>query len=305
MSDYRTSRRVALRYAARGVGDLLKEDLDPEQVEVYIRELVDGIDDLDKVEKELGIDLRNVTKFLKEFKHNDDLHHNGETVLEHIKWVLQDLRKLTKDKDQEVKKLLAVVAVLHDLGKAYTHEVTPEGRVKFYGHAEKSVEIADRLLAKVRKENADLAELIIGLVRHHDKFLALINVRRKEQVGGKTKYLNKFLRDALYTKGHIDKLLLFTRADSSRARSLDDTLSGIDDVLGDIRKVEQRAQDEAKAQERAQQSVQRNLPKLRALLEPEVPEAAAKLPNMSEVNRELGQRKRYDLLKEVKRIIGS
>jgi hypothetical protein len=83
--DYQgIAQRVARRYAARGVEDLLKEDLDPEQVEKYIQELVGSVSDLGKVERELGVDLRNITKFLKQYRHNDDLYHNGETVLQHM-----------------------------------------------------------------------------------------------------------------------------------------------------------------------------------------------------------------------------
>jgi CRISPR/Cas system-associated endonuclease Cas3-HD len=196
------------------------------------------------------------------------------------------------------------VGILHDLGKAYTQEVTSEGKVRFYGHAEKSVEIAEHFLEKVRKENADLAELILSLVRYHDHFLSLINIRSQEQTGGKTRYLNKFMREALYTKGHLDKLLMFAKADGARSRKLQETLSGIEDVLGDIQKAEQKAKAVSEAKERLQQRVRQHESEIRALLEPVSPEAVAKLPNLREVNKELAKLKRLDLIKEIERLVG-
>lgn len=195
-----------------------------------------------------------------------------------------------------------MAALLHDLGKAYTHKVAPSGRHTFHGHAQKSVAIAEKMVARLRKKNADLAELIVQLVKHHDSFLSLINARRSGQTKSSLKYLNKFMREAIYTKGHIEKLLMFTKADSARSKAFDDTLKGIDDVLDDLKKVEGRAEAEAREKAEKERRIQKAMGAIRRMLEEHAPDVVGLLPDLRAVKRELGQSKRYDVLKALARL---
>jgi putative nucleotidyltransferase with HDIG domain len=293
------AQRVAARFMARRAS-LPPVDLQVDDVEAYLGGLVDGIEDLDSVEAELGFDLRNLTKLMAKYPHNDDIHHNGEDVLTHTKWVLEDLHKLVDVKEKQKRQLLTLVALLHDVGKAYTYEVI-EGKHTFRQHAKASVLIAEKMLAKLREENADLYQRVIDLIRLHNMFMQLINGRA--QAGGGFKYLNKLMREAIYLNGHLDDLVTFSKADGARARRMDDTLEQIEEVLADLKRAEQQKCEEAEARERRQNLSPAVEAELRALFEVEAPDAVALLPNLKAVNRTLGQAKRYDLLKKIREIV--
>jgi putative nucleotidyltransferase with HDIG domain len=214
--------------------------------------------------------------------------------------VLEDIHKLVDSKDAQKRQLLTLVALLHDVGKAYTYEVI-DGKHTFRRHGQMSVQIAEKMLTKFRKENAQLYERAIDLIRLHDMFMQLINGR--QQSSGDTKYLNKLLREAVYLDGHLDDLVTFSKADGGRARRLDDTLEGVEQVLADIKKVEQKRRDEAEAKARRTQLDPEAEGALRRLLETEAPDVVGYLPDLKAINRALGQAKRYDVLKKVREII--
>ncbi|MBQ1272533.1 MAG: HD domain-containing protein [Clostridia bacterium] len=62
---------------------------------------------------------------------------------------------------------LRLAALFHDLGKPATFSVDPQGVGHFYGHAQKSTEMTEEILARLRFFNAERRE-IIPLIRHHD-----------------------------------------------------------------------------------------------------------------------------------------
>ncbi|MBQ1966182.1 MAG: HD domain-containing protein [Clostridia bacterium] len=62
---------------------------------------------------------------------------------------------------------LRLAALFHDLGKPATFSVDPQGVGHFYGHAQKSAEMAEEILERLRFSNAERRE-IIPLIRHHD-----------------------------------------------------------------------------------------------------------------------------------------
>lgn len=298
MSMEARAQRVVARFVSKQ-GGLPPVDLHVDDVEAYLQGLVDGIDDLDEAEKDLGIDLRNLTKLMAKYPHNDDIHHNGEDVLTHTKWVLEDVHKLVDSKDTQKRQLLTLVALLHDVGKAYTYEVI-DGKHTFRQHGQKSVQIAEKMLAKLRKDNAKLYQRAIDLIRLHDMFMQLINGRQHS--GGSTKYLNKLMREAIYLDGHLDDLVTFSKADGGRARRLDDTLENVEKVLDDLKRVEKKRRDEAEARARRQQLDPETEEALRELLEAEAPDVVEHLPDLKAVNRALGQAKRYDVLKKVREV---
>lgn len=294
----RVARRVAMRYAGMTVLDL---DVAADKVEDVLQMLVDGIDDLEDVEKELGLDVRNLVRRMGQFEHNDDVHHHGETVLRHTKEVLEDLDKLTEGMDAERRQVLRLAALLHDVGKAYTHEIL-DGKHTFYEHAKKSVEIAEKMLAGLARERRDLYDRVLDLVRLHDTFMTLLASR--EQSKGSLRYLNKFRRERIVMEDNLDDLVTLTKADAGRARRLAETLEGIDGIFEDLRKVEERDRAELARRERAQANAERRKDEVRALFETEgVGELADLLPDISAVNRELGKRKLYNLLKGFKQIL--
>lgn len=248
---------------------LLLDRLDPTKVEVYVQGLVDSIDDLEGAEKELGIDLRNMVKLLDEFPHNDDIHHNGETTLEHMRWVVEDLDALTKGWDAERRQLLNLAALLHDLGKAYTYELR-DGKHTFHQHAKVSVKIAEKMLAKLRKDNAKLYQRVLDLVRLHDVFMQLINARAEG--GGNRKYLNRLMREAIYTEGHLDDLITLSKADGNRAKRMGETLEGIEAILADLKIVEDERHRELEERKRRATPLPEVVEAVRAILEKHVPE---------------------------------
>jgi poly(A) polymerase len=57
-------------------------------------------------------------------------------------------------------------ALLHDVAKPQTRDVTPEGRVTFIGHDQTGAEMARGMLARLRVSER-LSEHVAGLARHH------------------------------------------------------------------------------------------------------------------------------------------
>jgi hypothetical protein len=271
----------------------LPTTFDPERTADLIQSLVDGIPDLDQAEKDLGLDLRGLVKLLDAHPHNDDIHHSGETPLEHIRWVLEDVPKVASGPEQQ--RLLGLVALLHDLGKAYTYELI-EGKHTFRKHGKVSLKLTEVMLHELRDSDPQLYQRVCDLVRLHDIFMVLIEARK----GAKDlKYLNKLLREPVYTEGHLDDLVAFSRADGFRAKRYQDTARGMDEILATI-EGQKRAAEEAKAQK--EQALRDHMEEIRQLLV-EAPEALAALPNLREVNKALGQRNRLDLIQRLQSLL--
>ena len=274
-----------------------------DNAETVLQTLLENAGNLDQLNSKLGIDLRNMTKLMAELKHNDNIHHTGETIIEHTKWVLADLEKLTEGKDATTKQMLSLVALLHDVGKAYTREIQPNGKITFYKHAEKSVAIAQVLLAKYKDQLGQTYQRILDLIRLHDMFHAIAN-DRKNQVPGATKYLRRLLQESIYLDKHLDELVIFAKADSARSKAAEEYLKHIDDALADIALAEKLKAEQEVARARQQANIQRKLPEIRKLLEVEAPGAAQALPNVSKANAILGQAKQYDLIKQIRAMLG-
>lgn len=275
----------------------------PEEAAQAIQSLIYRLPFPDTVNQELGfgdkgLDIRDTVKRLAKFVHNDDQHHNGEDVLLHIQWVLADLPKVLPEvrTDELQYERLYLVALMHDLGKAFTYEMI-DGKHTFRKHAELSVRMTQALLWELRAQEPQEYQQIEDLVRLHDAFMRLTEAQK----GAKgTKYLNKFLREPLYQNGHIQDLITFSRADGFRAKRMGDTLDSLKDVLQDIEKVEERKRLQADEAARQEQKAQEHMGEIRALLEAEAPEAAALLPNLREAKKALG----FSNLRLIKRIEG-
>ncbi|MCS6771551.1 MAG: CCA tRNA nucleotidyltransferase [Kiritimatiellae bacterium] len=66
--------------------------------------------------------------------------------------------------------VLAWSVLLHDVGKPQTQILTPDGQIRFPGHANVGAEMADAILRRLRASN-ELREAVIHLVRHHMRFV--------------------------------------------------------------------------------------------------------------------------------------
>jgi len=266
---------------------------DPERTADLIQSLVDGIRDLDQAEKDLGLDIRGLVRLLDVHPHNDDIHHSGETTLEHIRWVLEDVPKVAESPEQE--RLLGLVALLHDLGKAYTYELI-DGKHTFRKHAKVSLKLTEVMLADLRESDPQLYQRVCDIVRLHDVFMVLGEARK----GAKDlKYLNRLLREPLYTEGHLNDLVAFSRADGFRARRYQDTAREMETILAII-EGQKREAEEAKA--RKEQAIRDHLEEIQQILA-EVPEALAALPNLRAVNTALGKQKRLDLIQRIQSLL--
>jgi putative nucleotidyltransferase with HDIG domain len=235
--------------------------------------------------------------------HNDDKHHNGESLIQHISEVYDAVEAETMGWPEERRDLLRATALLHDLGKAYTHEYK-NGRHTFYGHNEVSRDLAQTLLWEAI-DWPDFSEQVFDLVLYHDVFFALMN-NRVHAKG--LKYLKKFARHPVSHGAQLENLVAFARADSGRSRTFQtETLVGIDTILSDLGKY--RAQATAKTREREAQSrrvevnLEQHWDEIASLIESAVPGGSTLLPDLKAVNRELGSAKRYDVIKAIQTIL--
>lgn len=293
--------RLVVQRCMKTAMNLRDIEVTADKAEDILQGLIEGIDDLEDVERKLGLDIRNMTSLMRQFDHNADEYHNGEDVLTHTKWVLEDVQELTEDMDDERKLVIRLAALMHDLGKAYTFEIQPDGSHTFRKHAEKSVVLVEALLRKHRKDLGDLYQRVVDLVEKHDAFMVLLNAR-KDAKG--LKYLNKFMQGAIYLGGHIEDLMTLAKADGNRSKVRQQTLDDIEAVLADIKEVERQREEEAKAKEALAREFERKLPEIRELLEAEGLPEAAEVGTLSEINAILGKSKRYDLIKRIRSMLG-
>lgn len=95
--------------------------------------------------------------------------------------------------------LLRIAAFFHDIGKPSVAR-TKDGRTVYYGHAQKSVEIANSLLNRLGYTDYEI-EKILFYIGHHDDFISW--VLPQEEYDHKNKYLIEITEVNLET--HIQK----------------------------------------------------------------------------------------------------
>lgn len=94
-----------------------------------------------------------------------EFHPEGD-VYTHTKNTLERLRKPTP--------VLALAALLHDVGKPVTFSVRE--RIRFDGHVEEGARIADDVCRRLRMSNDDTAR-ITSLIRNHLRFMEVHHMR--------------------------------------------------------------------------------------------------------------------------------
>lgn len=130
--------------------------------------------------------------------YNQNNPHHCYDLWEHS---IKTMQGLTCDKDNQ----LRVAAFFHDIGKPSVARVK-DGRTVYYGHAQKSVEIANSLLNRLGYMSHEI-EQILFYIEHHDDFISW--VLPQEEYNHKNKYLIEITKDNLKT--HIKKTELKER----------------------------------------------------------------------------------------------
>lgn len=97
--------------------------------------------------------------------------------------------------------LLRVAAFFHDIGKASV-AMEKQGRLVFYGHAQKSAEIALTILKEMGYSDAEVREICF-YIKHHDDFISW--VLPEEEYNQENKYLVPITKENM--QKHIDKVL--------------------------------------------------------------------------------------------------
>ena len=102
---------------------------------------------------------------------------------------------------------LAMGVLLHDIGKPATFERAPD-RIRFNGHVEKGVEIAEQLCRRLRFSNAD-TEQILALVSNHMRFMHVTEMRQSRlkrflRTPGFDEHLELHRLDCLSSHGKLD-----------------------------------------------------------------------------------------------------
>lgn len=109
---------------------------------------------------------------LQDVPQSPDHHAEGNVYIH----TLRCLRSLHKDVEPEV----VWAVLLHDVGKKDTLEITPAGKTYFYGHEEKSAEIATTVLDRFRFPKGQ-RDFIVWLVRHHMMLMSFFKMKHAKQ----------------------------------------------------------------------------------------------------------------------------
>lgn len=143
------------------IGELAKnlQKISAERIQVELTKLVtsDHPETL-RVAYETGV-LDVILPQLKIAMETEQNHpHHCYSVGEHI---LHSMQYTAKNKE------LRLAMMLHDIGKPQCLTIDEDGITHFYGHAEKSAEIAKDILRKLKYDNHTI-ETVCRLVRYHD-----------------------------------------------------------------------------------------------------------------------------------------
>lgn len=142
------------------------------------------------------------------------------------KWHIYDILEHTAIAVESAPKIphIRLAMLLHDTGKVHSFTVDENGTGHFYGHGEKSAEIARAFLSKYKYDNFTAKE-VYELVKHHDlyteedsvlikkrlnrigkeRFLDLIKVQRADNMAQNPAYTKMSYFDTL--EKMIDKIL--------------------------------------------------------------------------------------------------
>ena len=106
---------------------------------------------------------------------NQDTPWHIYSVLDHILHSVEEMNKQTEHLDNNVRRMLAYIMFLHDIGKPQAHirrysKLYGREVDSFFGHNLASVKIADRVLDKFNFNTQEI-DIIRTLVENHDIFM--------------------------------------------------------------------------------------------------------------------------------------
>lgn len=97
--------------------------------------------------------------------------------------------------------LLRAAAFFHDIGKPIV-AMEKQGRLVFYGHAQKSAKVACPILKKMGYSDAEIKEICF-YIKHHDDFISW--VLPEDEYNRENKYLVPITKENM--QKHIEKVL--------------------------------------------------------------------------------------------------
>lgn len=140
---------------------------------------------------------------------------------------IHDVYKHTLEVLKKVKpnKITRLAALFHDIGKPETYTVDEQGIGHFYGHQDKSVEISEEILKRLKYSRRDI-ENVSHLIKYHDYAVP------KDRKGGR-KFLSKFgteLLDELFDLKQAD-ILAQNPKHYNRLNNLSDAWKTINTII--------------------------------------------------------------------------
>ncbi len=133
-------------------------DVAPERIQVELTKMLCGVgvgDVLTDYADVLAVCVPEITPMFGFVQHNP--HHNKDVWL-HTVAVVSAIPP---------EPILRWAALLHDVGKPHCFTIGEDGIGHFYGHAERSTELAESIFVRLRFDNAR-RERVLRLVRYHD-----------------------------------------------------------------------------------------------------------------------------------------
>ena len=176
-------------------------------------ELLDGVGGLKLILPEI--------EALKHTEQSRDHHSEGD-VFKHTMMLLDNLPK-------EASLRLKLAGLFHDIGKPSTQEKKEDGKIIFYGHDEKGVEIFRKIANRLKLPN-DLKKDIIWLIENH-MFPLSPNVETIKS----TKLESRFLRDEelgkdLITLSQADALASIPETGEPNLENINKLISRIEEL---------------------------------------------------------------------------
>jgi len=278
-----------------------------ETFEVQILELIEGIDHTSDAVKDLNFDFKNLVNELNRVKHSDDDFHIGESIMDHMKAVLENINRLTKGWDEKKRNMLRLTAFLHDIAKPETFEMR-NNKATFYGHPDRGYAITKVLLTQFKGESEDLRDYVATLVKYHHTLYQLTDAKNKLKDPKQLSYLIGFIRAGLATEESLKDLSVFAMADSMTPKSLEEAVTGAKIISEDVKKYKamQEAADRMQLEkEKKMQDKMRNYKALHHILAPFLTEeelnlVLRKAPDLSAMNKELGTMRKFEAIKALK-----
>jgi poly(A) polymerase len=137
--------------------------------------------------------LQNSHHLYDVFEHTLKAYHHLETILNHPDKILPDTCiQIRQYLDEEKTVLLKYAILLHDMGKPWAKTTDTRGKIHFYGHSRKSVDLAQKVNQKLRLSNRE-KRFVVFIIRNHLNPLFLFTAMQKKTLTHKgiTRFFKK------------------------------------------------------------------------------------------------------------------